>query len=118
MQTAVEKSLPASFTVDQRQWLFDEIVRVYDFADEVLGAVALDGLTNRDVQLELATPFITQLTSSANILAAYYTEVAQGNRPITPDLQDTIEKAFRNFFEAMRDLLEGMEEKLMPGGSA
>jgi len=115
MNPTAEYPLPASFTPQKREELFDEIVRLYDLADEVMSSVALESVENREVQLELAKPFVTQVLNSANILSAFYTEVVRKGRPITPDLQDTFETAFRNIFYAFRDFLDGAEEKLLDG---
>jgi hypothetical protein len=114
MQSTAEYTLPASFTPQKREELFEEIVELYDLADEIMEAVADERVTNRAVQLELAKPFVTQIVNSANILSAFYTEVVRNNRPITPELQDTFESAFRNIFYAFRDFLDGAEEKLLP----
>ena len=111
---STERMLPASFTPDQQESLFAEIIRIYDLADNVMEAVAKEGVTNRAVQLELAKPFITQVTNSVNILTALYTEVVRSNRPITSELQDTMETAFRIFFEALNELIASMKEKLLP----
>lgn len=114
MSTATEHTLPASFTPKQQEELFDEIVQLYDLADDVLASVVAEDATHRTEQMELITPFITQVTNSANILSAFYTEVVRNGRPITQDLQDTFEKAFQNVFYAYRDLLEGVKIKFLP----
>ncbi len=116
MTEQITNTLPASFTPQQREELFGEIVRLYDLVDEVMGAVSLEGITNRKTQLELATPFVTQVTNSANILSAFYTDVVQNNHPITAELRDTLETAFRNIFIALKEFIDGMEEKLLPQG--
>jgi hypothetical protein len=107
-------TLPESFTPEQREELFQEIVLIYDHLDNVLSCVELNGLKNRKIQNELVTPFITQAKNAANILTAFYTDVAKKNLPITPDLQDTFEGAFRIFYSALDDIITGMEEKLTP----
>lgn len=109
-------AFPASFTPEKRQELFEEIVRLYDLADNALALVQRDKVPNRDVQLELLTPFVTQVINSANILSAFYNEVVNKNLPITPDLQDTFESAFRNIFYAYKEFIDGAEAKLLPKG--
>jgi hypothetical protein len=116
MNPTAECGLPATLTPQKRDELFGEIVRIYDLADNVMAVVAKGDNKQRGVQLELATPFITQTCNSANVLAGFYIEVAGQGRPITADLQDTIEDAFRNFFEALDDLIVGMEERFLPSG--
>jgi hypothetical protein len=109
-----EYQLPASFSPQKREELFEQIVELYDLADGIMEAVAQDGVKNRSVQLDLAKPFVTQIVNSANVLSAFYTEVVRNGRAITPELQDTFETAFRNIFYAFRDFLDGAEEKLLP----
>jgi hypothetical protein len=110
---ATNKPLPDSFTPEQREMLFQEIVRLYNYADEMAEIIKKKNISNPEIQLELATPFITQVVNSANILSVFYTEVVHKNHPITPELQDTLEGAFRTIFYAFRDFLDGTEEKIL-----
>ena len=106
-------TLPESFTQEQREELFQEIVQLYDLADDMMAAVELPENNYRGASQELATPFVTQVTNSANILSAFYTEVVHKGRPITAELQDTFEKAFQNVFYAYRDFLDTIEERFL-----
>jgi RNAse (barnase) inhibitor barstar len=114
MKSTAEYSLPASFTPKEQEQLFEEIVKLYDLADDVLASVARENVKNRDVQMALVKPVITQVTNSANILSAFYTEVVRNERPITLELQDTMETALRNIFVAIKEFAEDAQEKLMP----
>ncbi len=107
-------SLPASFTPEKQEELFGEIVRLYDLADNVLAAISRDGIPNRSIQLELATPFITQITNSANIISGFYNEVVNKKAEITLELRDTIESAVRNIFVALKELADQAEDRLLP----
>jgi len=117
MQSTVKDTratvLPASFTPRKQEELFDQIVELYDLADNVLASVAAEDATHQREQLELVQPFVTQVSNSTNILSAFYTEVVRNHRPITPELQDTMEIAFRNIFFAYRDFLEGIKHKFL-----
>jgi GTP1/Obg family GTP-binding protein len=113
MQLTAENTLPASFTPERQEELFDEIVRLYDLADEVMTIASKEGVANRTQQLELARPFVTQVVNSANTLSAFYTEVVRNGRSITPELQDTFETALQNIFHAFTEFLDGVEEKLL-----
>jgi Tfp pilus assembly PilM family ATPase len=110
---AKEYALPESFTPQEQQELFDEIVRLYDLADDVLASVAQQGTVSRDVQMELVKPVITQVTNSANILSAFYTEVVRNKRPITRELQDTFETALKNIFLTVKEFADNAEKKFL-----
>jgi len=106
--------LPASFTPEARARLLRDIQLMYDLADEVMVSASLDGITNGVAQLDVAIPFVTQVRNSARIVEAFFRDVAYNGRPITPDIQDTVETAIRSVFYAMQDLLDGFEERVLP----
>lgn len=105
-------SFPASFTPEKQKELFEEIVRLYDLADGALAVIQKNDVPNRKTQLELATPFITQVINSANILTTYYNEVVNKEMPLTSVLKDTLESAFKNVFYALNEFANHAEEKL------
>lgn len=105
--------LPQGLTPKRREELYGEILRLYDLADAALAVVEREGTANRDIQMELLTPFITQVVNSANTLSAVYNEVVNRNLPITADLQEVFESAFRNIFYACKGYVDNVEEKLV-----
>lgn len=107
--------LPASFTREKQEEMYGEIVRLYDLADEALAVVQKDDVANRELLLTLLVPFITQVTNSANILTSFYNEVVNKGYPVTPELQDVMESAFRNIFFSLREFIEGAEQSLLNG---
>lgn len=111
---AVTHTFPESFTPEKQRELYQEIIRLYELADNVLAAVQKEGLTNRQTQLELVTPFITQLINSANIISAFYVEVVRKGAPVTTEIKDTVKSAFQNFFISLREIVWAMEDKLVP----
>lgn len=104
-------SIPVSFTPEKKQELFEEIVRLYDLVDDALAVTQHPDVVNRDIQVELLTPFVTQVTNSTNILSAFYNEVVNKGLPITEQVQETYESAFRNIFYAYKDFIDGAEMK-------
>lgn len=114
MQAAAVHTFPESFTPEKQRELYQEIIRLYELADNVLAAVQREGITNRELQLELVTPFVTQLMGSANIISAFYVEVVRKGTPVTPEIKDTVKSAFQNFFIALREIVWAMEDKLVP----
>ena len=105
---------PSGFTREKQADLYGEIVRLYDLVDGLLSALQKDNVRKRDLQLELATPFVTQVTNSANILSAFYNEIVNKNMAVTPELRDTLERAVSNIFVALKELVDHTEEALLP----
>lgn len=93
--------------------MFRNILMLYRLADEVIEATQLAHITNRDEQVALAIPYVTQIKYSTDIMYALYKEVVFNGRAITREMQDTFEKANRNVFEAFEDLLDGAEATLI-----
>ncbi len=108
----ISKITPDLAIPAQHEEVFQEILRLYDLTDDVLAAIAREGISNRKVQSEIATPFVTQVSNSANILSTFYTEVVQRGKAVTPELQDTFESAFRNIFVSLQELAERADSKL------
>lgn len=113
MLPAESYSLPESFSLESRQELLDEIIRIYDLADKVMSCIMREGITRRAVQHELTQPFVGQAVNLANTVVVLYREVASGNALVTPEVRNTIEDEFRTFFAALDTWIEGVEEKLM-----
>lgn len=113
-QPAATFSLPAGFSAARQQELFEEILRIYDLVEDVLAAVERPGNPHLAAELSLATPFVTQVTNSANIISVYYTEIVKKNQPITAEMKDTLETAFRNFYIALKELINAMHRHWVP----
>lgn len=107
-------TFPASFTPEKQQEVFEEIVLIYDLTDNILSAIQRESNPHRDEELLLATPFITQATNCANVITAFYTEITKKERPVTPEIKDALECAFRNYYIALRELIDNMYNKFMP----
>jgi hypothetical protein len=106
--------LPASFTAEKKEELFGEIVLAYDLIDKILAAIQREANPARRAELELTTPFITQATNSVNILSGFYTEIVRKNHPVTAEIKDAMDSAFRNFYLALKELIDGMCGEFMP----
>lgn len=106
-------TFPATFTPEKQRELYEEIVRLYDLADNALAVVARNDVPNREAQVELITPFVTQVINSANILSGFYNAVVNKKMAITADLQETYESAFRNIFYAYKDFIDAAEHRLV-----
>jgi hypothetical protein len=106
--------LPETFTAEKRERLFQEILHMYDRADEVKASTMVSDPYHRERLTAIATPYLTQIRCSADILITFYNEVAFNGRPITTDLKDTFEAALRNTFLAMKDFLSAVEQRLPP----
>ncbi len=101
------------FTQEQKEQFFQEIIRLYDLADNVINAVGQQGIVNRMQQLELATPFVNRVNASTDVIAKIYAEVVKEGKSITLEGQERMEEALRNIFTALQEFIEGVEEKLI-----
>src|SRR5579884_1953653 len=106
-------TLPTNITSAKKDIVFREISKLYEMVDAMIDFVAADDAVHRERQLRIANPFFTQVTISAHILRAFYVDVVYHGRPITPDVQDTIEKAIQNVFVAMADFQTSVEDELL-----
>jgi hypothetical protein len=62
----------------------------------------------------MLTPYLMQMRCSTDIIATFYNEVAFNGCPITRELQDTCETAFRSVFFALDQWLDSMEAAFLP----
>ena len=111
-----DDTIQPSLTREQQEELFGEILYVYDLVDDVAAVLEREDVKNRTALVALTTPLITQIINSNNIIATFYSEVVHKKRPITPDLQDTFERAFRNVFITLKEFLDELDEKMVPQG--
>ena len=91
-----------------------ELQLLYNLIDKTAASVTAVDSVARASQLELITPFLTTARCSVDIVVALYQEVAFHGRPITRDLQDTIEQAYRRLFFAYGDYLNEIKEAFIP----
>ena len=105
--------LPEDFTPEKVEEIFIYITQIYDLLDDVIASISHDNLKNADVQYEITAPFVKKVTDSTNILTTFYIEVAKKGRPLTPEVQATFERSFRNIFFAIKELTDAIEEKLL-----
>jgi hypothetical protein len=107
--------LPESFTLEVRQRLFRELALLHDLAEEAMVAVESVGdAILRKKQREIASRYSTQVHCSADILMAFYNEVAFEGRPITSELQEIFEKAFQKAHFAYLELREQIDVLFPP----
>jgi hypothetical protein len=98
------------------QW---DIYVYFEMIEEMTESAKNGDLSSGNTLLtDIAAPYITQVTNTANILLTLYQEVVDKGLPITRDLQDTIASAIRRVFFAMQDLLDDIEEKVIEGDGA
>src|ERR1700733_11047881 len=87
---------PESFTLEKRQAVFREWALLHDLAEEVMAAVnSVEDVPLRKKQYEIANRCAKQTHCSADIVMAFYNEVAFKGRPITSELQEIFEEAIR-----------------------
>jgi hypothetical protein len=93
----------------QKAAFYQEILKLYDLADDVVNAIGHEGVQNRSEQLELVVPFLTIANRSIDTLAAVYGGAIRENRVPTPEEQAALEGAYRNFFLSLRTVVQGAE---------
>ena len=107
--------LPEDFTLEQRQNLYQGLALLHDLADEVMAAVnTFQGGPVRKKQHQIASRYATQLHCSADVILAFYNEVAFQGRPITSELQEIFEGAFRNAHFAYHEFREQLDSLSPP----
>jgi len=109
-----EHNAISSYAPQKREELFEEIVTLYDLADDVLASLAEEDATHRNEQLELVKPFVMQVTNATNSLSALYTDAVRNGKAVTPELPAAFEGELQTIFYAYRDLLEGVKHKFLP----
>ncbi len=109
---AVAHTFPESFTPEKQRELHHEIVRLYDLTDDALAVVERENAIDRNAQMKLLTPVVTQVINSTNILSAFYTQAVNKRVPVTPELQDTMESALRNVFMTIKLFIDAAEKDL------
>ena len=107
-------ALPQDFTPEKATELYNEIMRIYDLTDAVLESIIAEGVTNGELQYQIVEPFVKSTLTSANIISDYYVAVVQRGRPLTPKIQETFEMAFRLFFISLKELIDRIEDRLLP----
>ena len=107
-----EFELPESFTSETAEYLLEEIFKIYDFIDSVLLEASREDLTDKELMLEMVSPFTAAVLNSMDIFLRLYTEVITRKTPITLELQEKFEGAFNDIFYAYKEFLDISEEKL------
>lgn len=108
MQAAAVHTFPESFTPEKQRALFEQISHMYTVTDDVLAAIQREHNPDRKLEMDIATPFITQSLTSANILSAFAIEVFRKKQPFTPQIKETMESALRNYYHAQREIVDRM----------
>jgi uncharacterized protein YjgD (DUF1641 family) len=111
---AVAHTFPQDFTQEKQREIFREITLIYDLIDNVLATIERTPNSTRTVELEITNPFITQALNSANILSGLYTAIIVKGEPVTAEVKEAIESAFRTFYLALKDVIDGLQMHLAP----
>ena len=99
---------------EERQALFRDIVSLYDLAAAVLEQLTGEDVVQRDIQVEITFPVVTQAIRSADTLSAHFVEVIAGRCAITRELQDANGAALRSIFIAEGHYCDLLYQKLLP----
>lgn len=91
-----------------------EIMRVFDFADNVTNSIALDNARAPELQVELATEFIDQIHEAGVWLMDGFADFVETGKP-TLEAKEKVAIAIRSLFAQATDLQDVLEK--LPTGA-
>lgn len=86
---------------------YDQIVAMYDMADELVSTVMKSPQEVQEAHFHLVNPLVLQLEESADILTEEFISLAEGKDP-PANHRNRIEAAFRKVYAAMDDCQKRM----------
>jgi hypothetical protein len=87
--------------IEQYREQYEEIMTLYDCADELAATIESEFVDNAANQLGLVEPLIVQLEESADVLTEEFIQLADGQEPIQS--RGKVEKALRKVYTAIDD---------------
>ncbi len=99
---------------EMREKVFNKIVAFYNMADNILKATTLEGITNRNIQVELAVPYAAEIIHSADTLACRYVEWVSGRLANPSEAEAEYLGALTAISTAFKRFLDKAEVKLLP----
>lgn len=87
--------------MQERRQQYDEIMKLYDYADELAATVDNEFVDNSHNQLSLVEPLIVQLEESTDVLTDEFIHLAEDKD--TKSSCSNIEKALRKIYTAIDD---------------
>ncbi len=85
----------------QQEQFYNEIVKLYDFAEKIIDAIEDERVKNPEEQVDLAEPVIRQIEESTVVMAENYLEFVKNGGKSTPEIKKQIESAIRRVYMAI-----------------
>src|SRR4051812_37971919 len=84
---------------------YEEITKLYDFAEELVSTVESEFVKDADAQLAIVEPLINELSDATDILAEEFLFIAESKKYKTPGKASKthIEASLRKIFVAVND---------------
>lgn len=101
-----------ALTEQQKEALFNDIIRLYDLAEGMIDTVEKDETKYKEQQARITIPLIEQVQESTDTIVETYTNNMKGKKPITPMDTQTIERAMRKIFMAIQDFKKSAQRVL------
>jgi hypothetical protein len=98
---------------EARERMFLDTVHCYEIAEKILNSISPKP-AKRTIHIQLVVPYVSEMVHCADTLAAYYTQLIRGRLVITPEIQNTCERAFAAVFKQFDHFLDEVEARLLP----
>lgn len=102
----------------QQKDIYDEIVRLYDFTEEIINAIEdhfNDDVTAAHFEIEAATPLIEELQNCADVMTQTYVDFVENNQKAKKSQIFAVESAIRKVFTKaweLIDVIKGLPENV------
>jgi hypothetical protein len=95
------------YSLDDLEARYQEVVKLYDYAEELVATVESDFISDPDAQLLIVEPLINEIADAADVLAQEFMYIAEGQKNKNPGKnkgsKTHIEGSLRKIFAAITD---------------
>jgi len=97
-----------NFTVDDMKAKYDDVTRLYDYAEELVSTVESEFVKDPAGQLDLVEPLINEISEATDVLSEELIFIAEGKKYKASGKSNKtrVEGAFRRIFAAINDYEE------------
>lgn len=90
-----------SATVEKHEQQYNEIVKLYDIADKIVGTVEHPKINEPETQLKVVEPLVMQIEETADVLTEEYINVLKTDGVPAPQTRSRVETALRKMHAAI-----------------
>jgi len=93
------------FSIDEMKSKYDDVTKLYDFAEELVSTVESEFVKDPALQLEIVEPLINELSEATDVLSEELIYIAEGKKYKTSGKANKtrVEASFRRIFAAIND---------------